>query len=93
MCRKKKKSGRRNAAVIVFGDIGRSPRMQNHAIEIVNKTDYHVYFVGYHENRAHDKIEKNERIDIIPISLTVVNCLRKLPRILYLVYALLRIIY
>ncbi len=61
MC-KRKKQGRRNAAVVVLGDIGRSPRMQNHAIEIVNKTDYNVYFVGYHENRAHDKIENNPRI-------------------------------
>lgn len=35
------------AAVLVFGDLGRSPRMQNHAVEITKNTDYHVYFIGY----------------------------------------------
>jgi beta-1,4-mannosyltransferase len=78
--------------VIVLGDIGRSPRMQNHAIEIVNQTKHNVYFVGYHENRAHRSIEDNPRIRIIPISTFLINILRKLPRFLYLIYALFRII-
>jgi len=34
------------AAVLVFGDIGRSPRMQNHAYEIATMTNYHVYLIG-----------------------------------------------
>jgi len=35
------------AAVLVFGDLGRSPRMMNHALEIAQNTDYNVYFIGY----------------------------------------------
>ena len=35
------------AAVLVFGDIGRSPRMQNHAYEIATMTNYHVYLLGF----------------------------------------------
>lgn len=33
--------------LIVFGDVGRSPRMQNHALEIVAQTDLKVNLVGY----------------------------------------------
>ena len=29
---------RKECALLVFGDIGRSPRMQNHAVEIVQNT-------------------------------------------------------
>ncbi len=38
---------KKTAAIIVFGDIGRSPRMQNHALEFSKNTDYHVYLIGY----------------------------------------------
>ena len=37
----------RNCSILVLGDIGRSPRMQNHAIEIVKNTDYQVNLIGY----------------------------------------------
>jgi len=45
--RRKDPSSKKYAAVLVFGDIGRSPRMQNHAYEIATMTDYHVYLVGF----------------------------------------------
>ncbi len=38
---------KKTAAIIVFGDIGRSPRMQNHALEFTKNTDYYVYLIGY----------------------------------------------
>eukprot|EP01017_Pseudomicrothorax_dubius_P051520 TRINITY_DN9935_c0_g1_i4.p1 TRINITY_DN9935_c0_g1~~TRINITY_DN9935_c0_g1_i4.p1 ORF type:complete len:418 (+),score=108.25 TRINITY_DN9935_c0_g1_i4:1092-2345(+) len=66
--------------------------MQNHALEIAKSTDYHVYLVGYLENRPHEKIMSNESIEIVDISSKLVNTLRKLPKILYLVYAALRIL-
>ena len=37
-------------AVMVYGDLGRSPRMLNHAQMITLKSDYHVYLIGYLEN-------------------------------------------
>ena len=43
-------SNKKYGAVLVFGDIGRSPRMNNHAFEIVSNTDYDVYFIGYKGN-------------------------------------------
>ena len=35
---------RHNVAVLVFGDIGRSPRMQNHALQLSDY--YNVFLVG-----------------------------------------------
>jgi hypothetical protein len=37
----------KSVGVFVYGDIGRSPRMQNHAVEL--SKDYLVYFMGYCE--------------------------------------------
>ena len=34
-------------AVLVYGDIGRSPRMQYHTAEISKNTDFMIYFIGY----------------------------------------------
>lgn len=34
-----------SVGVFVYGDIGRSPRMQNHATEL--SKSYEVYFMGY----------------------------------------------
>ncbi len=47
LCKKRRDPNKKYAAVLVFGDIGRSPRMQNHAYEIATMTDYHVYLVGF----------------------------------------------
>ena len=46
MC-KKRNSSKKYAAVLVFGDIGRSPRMQNHAVQLATQTDYYVYIIGF----------------------------------------------
>ena len=35
------------------GDLGRSPRMQNHANEIITQTNYDVLMMGYSENLMH----------------------------------------
>lgn len=46
----------RYGAVLVLGDIGRSPRMQNHALEIVKNTDYNVYLIGYNGEKFDGEI-------------------------------------
>ncbi|KAL4477428.1 hypothetical protein ABPG74_002578 [Tetrahymena malaccensis] len=79
------------ASVIVFGDIGRSPRMKNHSTQLA-QAGYEVYFVGQLENQVHKVIRDNPNIKIIDISSNLVNKLKKLPRFLYLLYAALRII-
>ena len=35
------------ASVLVYGDIGRSPRMQNHVIQLLKNTEYYIYLIGY----------------------------------------------
>ena len=93
-------------AVLVFGDLGRSPRMQNHTVEITKNTDYSVYFIGYKgffkstmkikckflESNINENILKNDRIQIIDLKNSFIESLRKLPRIFFLIYAFLRIV-
>ena len=38
----------KHCGVFVYGDIGRSPRMQNHTIEL--SQHYKVYFMGYFDS-------------------------------------------
>lgn len=52
----------KHAAVIVFGDIGRSPRMQNHAVEITKSLGHNVYIIGYNESSLHSEIINNNKI-------------------------------
>lgn len=42
------------AGVFVYGDIGRSPRMQNHAEEL--SKNYEVYFMGYIDSSPRSSI-------------------------------------
>ena len=49
-------SGKNKACLVVLGDIGRSPRMQYHALSLV-KHDFEVFFVGYegmHKSRDYN---------------------------------------
>ncbi|KAJ8373326.1 hypothetical protein AAFF_G00266290 [Aldrovandia affinis] len=57
----------RSACVLVLGDIGRSPRMQYHAVSL-SKHGYAVSFVGFLGTKPHQDVIGNERIKIIPIS-------------------------
>ena len=85
-------SSQKYAAVIVFGDIGRSPRMSNHAVEITKNLNHNVYLIGYNDSQPQTDITENKKIQIVDINSSLVMKLKKLPPILYLVYAFLRII-
>jgi beta-1,4-mannosyltransferase len=52
--------------VVVLGDIGRSPRMQNHALSIANHGG-RVQLVGYVESDVHPDIHLNRLINVVPI--------------------------
>lgn len=54
-----------HAIVVVFGDLGHSPRMQNHVRELVT-TGYSVDFVGYKESSL-PKEFVNDKVRIVPI--------------------------
>ncbi|KAL0992580.1 hypothetical protein UPYG_G00095280 [Umbra pygmaea] len=57
----------RHVCVLVLGDIGRSPRMQYHALSL-SRNGYSVTFVGYLGTKPHNDVIRDERIRIIPIS-------------------------
>ncbi len=53
--------------VVVLGDLGRSPRMQYHALSIANH-GASVDFIGYRESEVPENITSNPRIRIVPIA-------------------------
>ncbi|XP_029912922.1 chitobiosyldiphosphodolichol beta-mannosyltransferase isoform X1 [Myripristis murdjan] len=57
----------RRVCVLVLGDIGRSPRMQYHALSL-SKHGYSVVFVGFLDSKPHQGILQDERIRIVPIA-------------------------
>ncbi|KAI0580022.1 Chitobiosyldiphosphodolichol beta-mannosyltransferase [Pyrenophora tritici-repentis] len=57
----------RSVQVVVLGDIGRSPRMQYHALSIA-KHGGRVFLIGYQESEILPEIVSNPLIDIIPLS-------------------------
>ncbi|XP_051569831.1 chitobiosyldiphosphodolichol beta-mannosyltransferase-like isoform X2 [Myxocyprinus asiaticus] len=56
-----------NVCVLVLGDIGRSPRMQYHALSL-SRHGYNVTLIGFLGTKPHQDILEDERIDILPIS-------------------------
>ncbi|KAH2895018.1 hypothetical protein KXW52_009039 [Aspergillus fumigatus] len=52
--------------ILVLGDIGRSPRMQYHAISIA-RGGSQVDIIGYNESEVHPDISSNPRISIIAL--------------------------
>ncbi|KAG8528148.1 uncharacterized protein KY384_007064 [Bacidia gigantensis] len=54
--------------VVVLGDIGRSPRMQYHALSLA-KHGFHVDLVGYSESHLHPGIGAHREIHVSPLTL------------------------
>jgi beta-1,4-mannosyltransferase len=52
--------------ILVLGDIGRSPRMQYHALSIARGGGL-VDIIGYNESEVHPDISSNPRISIIAL--------------------------
>ncbi|XP_070837117.1 chitobiosyldiphosphodolichol beta-mannosyltransferase [Chaetodon trifascialis] len=57
----------RRVCVLVLGDIGRSPRMQYHALSL-SKHGYNVTFVGFLDTKPHQDVLREENIRIVPIT-------------------------
>uniref|UniRef100_A0A4W6E2K5 Chitobiosyldiphosphodolichol beta-mannosyltransferase n=1 Tax=Lates calcarifer TaxID=8187 RepID=A0A4W6E2K5_LATCA len=57
----------RRVCVLVLGDIGRSPRMQYHALSL-SKHGYNVTFVGFLDTKPHQDVLQEERIRIVSIA-------------------------
>ncbi|XP_059156816.1 chitobiosyldiphosphodolichol beta-mannosyltransferase-like [Physella acuta] len=57
----------RHVCVVVLGDIGRSPRMQYHALSFAEE-GFRVYLVGYKGSTPHEKVLQNENIQIYHVA-------------------------
>ncbi|MEQ2244459.1 hypothetical protein ILYODFUR_017355, partial [Ilyodon furcidens] len=57
----------RRVCVLVLGDIGRSPRMQYHALSL-SKHGYQVTFVGFLDSKPYQDVLSEEKIRIVAIS-------------------------
>jgi len=76
--------------IVVLGDIGRSPRMQYHALSVA-KHGGTVSFIGYRESEIPDNI-LNSRIKIIPLSPSP-SFLQTTNKLLFLVTGPLKVIW
>ena len=74
----------KRAAVIVLGDIGRSPRMCNHALSLADE-GWSVDLIGYAESTPSQRVLQHPRIHIRSISPGW--RLPKRPKILYMLLA------
>jgi len=54
----------KQAAIVVLGDIGRSPRMCNHALSLANQANMEVNIIGYNESKPREELVNHERIKI-----------------------------
>uniref|UniRef100_A0A0G4IES7 Glycosyltransferase subfamily 4-like N-terminal domain-containing protein n=1 Tax=Chromera velia CCMP2878 TaxID=1169474 RepID=A0A0G4IES7_9ALVE len=86
---------RKRVAVVVLGDIGRSPRMQNHAHSIATCKELNsdVCLVGYDSSKPHARIRTNPNITVCPLLPPLVDPYRKLfpTKLGFLVFAFLKL--
>lgn len=75
--------------VFVLGPLDHSPRMLNHACSFAANTNCKVDFVGYEGTSMPKDLPE---ISLIHIDNSLINKLKLLPRVFYLVYAILRIL-
>ncbi|CAG8476363.1 12068_t:CDS:2 [Ambispora leptoticha] len=76
---------KKNVTLVVLGDIGRSPRMQYHALSF-SRNGWHVDFVGYDGSTPMTAITDNKNIKIHHISHPW-RLPEFFPKILFLLYA------
>lgn len=77
----------KSVGVFVYGDIGRSPRMQNHALEL--SKDHQVYFMGYFDTAPRVAVLENPNIRIVDLQ---INHLQYIRKVSFYLYAIVRII-
>jgi len=75
-----------------MGDVDRSPRMLNHAQCLANYTPCLVDMIGYRPNSLPEEIKSNKSIRMRYLSTKLIDKLKNLPKFLYLVYVILRIL-
>ncbi|KAM9977377.1 hypothetical protein ACTFIR_011243 [Dictyostelium discoideum] len=79
-------------AVVVLGDIGRSPRMQYHSMSLSKLENTKVTLIGYRESEPHPQIVNNDSITIEPLKpfpISMSNSFKKIPLISIFMWPLL----
>ncbi|XP_068945945.1 chitobiosyldiphosphodolichol beta-mannosyltransferase isoform X4 [Petaurus breviceps papuanus] len=56
----------RSVCVVVVGDVGRSPRMQYHALSLARR-GFDVTLLGYSGSKPHDELLSNKKIHILHV--------------------------
>ncbi|PAV86801.1 hypothetical protein WR25_04580 [Diploscapter pachys] len=82
---KAERKDRPEVAVVVLGDIARSPRISYQAHSIASELDYDVKLFGYLDTSPSEMLVKDPRIEIVPI-LPPPDCLAKLPESLQMFF-------
>ncbi|PYH88872.1 chitobiosyldiphosphodolichol beta-mannosyltransferase, partial [Aspergillus ellipticus CBS 707.79] len=77
--------------ILVLGDIGRSPRMQYHALSVA-KHGGQVEIIGYQESEVHPEIASNPRIAIVPLP-PHPACLQTSNKLLFLLFGPLKVLF
>ena len=75
-------------AVLVFGDVGRSPRMQNHAMLLADY--YNVFLVGDKESPVYPELSQNKSVHQVDLSSRLISLAKKTH--IFLLYLIVRII-
>ncbi|XP_070317034.1 chitobiosyldiphosphodolichol beta-mannosyltransferase isoform X3 [Odocoileus virginianus] len=57
----------RHVIVVVLGDVGRSPRMQYHALSLA-KSGFSVTLLGFCNSKPHDELLQSDRIQIVSLT-------------------------
>ena len=83
-----------NVAVLVVGDLNRSPRMLNHCISLTDSFPQinEVSLIGYNGGDIRSDISTNKKIKQYYICQGINKFLRKLPKFLFIFVALIKII-
>jgi beta-1,4-mannosyltransferase len=86
-------SGINSAAILVLGDLNRSPRMLNHAKAISQNFSMikEINLIGFQGGDLRSDIANDPKIKVQYIPEKINNYLKKLPRFLFLLSALIRI--
>ncbi|RAH55952.1 beta-1,4-mannosyltransferase [Aspergillus piperis CBS 112811] len=77
--------------ILVIGDIGRSPRMQYHALSVA-RNGGQVDMIGYHESDVHPEISSHPRISIVPLP-PHPPCLQTSNKLLFLLFGPLKVLF
>ena len=85
----------KNVAILVLGDLNRSPRMLNHTIALANllSTELNeISLIGFNGGDLRSDILSNPKIKVYYIPNTMERILKNFPRFLFLFTAIIRII-